>query len=467
MDPPGAPSGSGRGEKRPASDAVDASDLFKRGGPKSIRASAAPRVDAGGRHAGDAEGAWDDGPRARRPHADADAEDGTGAPGAWHSGGSRGRGEDDADGGTLRSRPRLLAKFRALCGALARRLSAHADNVTVAVWRAELGVAEVLRPRGKHLNRMGYHVGARAFLFPEETVFLVETERLALLASAASAAPLSLRAVRALCVGRRADEHAHENKNTHRSKTPALSGDAYALYAHFARRGYVARRFGAPWIAPDASDKKKADHATYAGAGPAPARFGGTAGTAPTGFDDDVSEAVSEDAGGTRLRRDEPNERSAPRAKEKETTLGPRRGWYPSAARWLAANAELTSPLGTPREVHIPTVSHGKSGGFANSEASSHPAPVPAFRAHAPNGNFSRKHPGPTAFYAFLSEEGSKKANGAHPRGGAPSSRAAAGATAPLRRELGEERLEGKIAWASVADGVVVLHGFETLPGER
>ena len=246
MDSPGAPSGSGRGEKRPASDAADASDLFKRGGPKSIRASAAPRVDAGGRPAGDAEGAGDDGSRARRPRADADAEDGDGAPGSAGvcPGGSRARA-DDADGGSLRSRPRLLAKFRALCGALARRLSAHADNVTVAVWRAELGVAEVLRPRGKHLTRMGYQVGTRAFLFPEETAFLVETERCALLASAESATPLSLRAVRALCVG---TVRASKSPKTLNPR-PTVSGDAYALYAHLARRGYVVRRFGAPWSA--------------------------------------------------------------------------------------------------------------------------------------------------------------------------------------------------------------------------
>ena len=246
MDSPGAPSGSGRGEKRPASDAADASDLFKRGGPKSIRASAAPRVDAGGRPAGDAEGAGDDVSRARRPRADADAEDGDGAPGSAGvcPGGSRARA-DDADGGSLRSRPRLLAKFRALCGALARRLSAHADNVTVAVWRAELGVAEVLRPRGKHLTRMGYQVGTRAFLFPEETAFLVETERCALLASAESATPLSLRAVRALCVG---TVRASKSPKTLNPR-PTVSGDAYALYAHLARRGYVVRRFGAPWSA--------------------------------------------------------------------------------------------------------------------------------------------------------------------------------------------------------------------------
>ena len=84
--------------------------------------------------------------------------------------------------------------------------------------------------------------------------------------------------------------------------------------------------------------------------------------------------------------------------------------------------------------------------------------PSPAFRAYAPNGNFSRKNPGPIACVAFLAETAR-----------APSIRAAAEAALALRTRdpsepnLGEESLVGKIAWASVAEGVVVLHGFETV----
>ena len=150
--------------------------------------------------------------------------------------------------------------------------------------------------------------------------------------------------------------------------------------------------------------------------------------------------------------------------------------WYLSARRWLDATRENDATLKKKtREDAGRSSSEKKTPNESASEemlaseetlasrGTCRALPSPAFRAYAPNGNFSRKHPGPTAFYAFLSEEGSKKANGAHPRGGAPSSRAAAGATAALRRELGEERLEGKIAWASVAEGVVVLHGFETV----
>jgi hypothetical protein len=474
MDSPGAPSGSGRGEKRPASDAADASDLFKRGGPKSIRASAAPRVDAGGRPAGDAEGAGDDGSRARRPRADADAEDGDGAPGSAgvRPGGSRARA-DDADGGSLRSRPRLLAKFRALCGALARRLSAHADNVTVAVWRAELGVAEVLRPRGKHLTRMGYQVGTRAFLFPEETAFLVETERCALLASAESAAPLSLRAVRALCVG---TFRASKTEND----APTVSGDAYALYAHLARRGYVVRRFGAPWSA-DArfwrsfSAKRETIETTETTETTETIETSNRAGSVVTRVFAETK------AGDTRVLD------RCVSAEKMHARVGP---WYLSARRWLDATkendarrsspnafarsdaSEGTGPDPDPGTPGTPGTCLSKRDRYRSSidatatnvsvsrgalRLKRRTLPSPAFRAYAPNGNFSRKNPGPVACVAFLAEAAR-----------APSIRAAAEAALALRMrdysELGNsESLEGKIAWASVDGGVVVLHGFETV----
>ena len=455
MDSPGAPSGSGRGEKRPASDAADASDLFKRGGPKSIRASAAPRVDAGGRPAGDAEGAGDDGSRARRPRADADAEDGDGAPGSAGvcPGGSRARA-DDADGGSLRSRPRLLAKFRALCGALARRLSAHADNVTVAVWRAELGVAEVLRPRGKHLTRMGYQVGTRAFLFPEETAFLVETERCALLASAESATPLSLRAVRALCVG---TVRASKSPKTLNPR-PTVSGDAYALYAHLARRGYVVRRFGAPWSADARFWRSFLEN-----------RENRSAETIETTHRVEIEARVEArvdlpEMGDALI----PSDRRVTAEKMHSAHVGP---WYLSARRWLDATRENDATLKKKtREDAGRSSSEKKTPNESASEemlaseetlasrGTCRALPSPAFRAYAPNGNFSRKNPGPIACVAFLAETAR-----------APSIRAAAEAALALRTrdpsepDLGEESLVGKIAWASVAEGVVVLHGFETV----
>ena len=463
MDPPGAPSGSGRGEKRPASDPADASELFKRGGPKSIRASAAPRADAGNRRpAGDAEGAGDDGRRARATNADADDEklDGTREGAVLRVSGET--ATDDADGGSLRSRPRLLAKFRALCVALARRLSAHADNVTVAVWREELGVAEVLRPRGKHMNRMGYVVGARTFLFPEETAFLVETERLALLQSLnpRDGEPLSLRAARALCVG--APRHGSPRGSR-------ISSDLYALYAHLARRGYVVRRYGAPWNAESVKKNgekllhKKNHHAFYAGAGSV---WRDAAARADEDEKDTETVVVASDTDA----RYDTNKNASP---------GSIPAWYPSARRWLSIPAGAAagpardetvfsfSASGT--RVCVPETKKNKGPTASASGRASARVASPAFRAYAPNGNFSKKNPGEPLFYAFLEQSGeeeSTKKKTSENETRAPSFRAAAAAAAALRREVGEDRLEGKVAWASVAGGVVVLHGFEDIRQE-
>ena len=463
MDPPGVPSGSGRGEKRPASDPADASELFKRGGPKSIRASAAPRADAGNRRpAGDAEGAGDDGRRARATNADADDEK---LDGAREGAVLRVSGEtatDDADGGSLRSRPRLLAKFRALCVALARRLSAHADNVTVAVWREELGVAEVLRPRGKHMNRMGYVVGARTFLFPEETAFLVETERLALLASLnpRDGEPLSLRAARALCVG--APRHGSPRGSR-------ISSDLYALYAHLARRGYIVRRYGAPWNAESKNErekllhkKKQNHHAFYAGAGSV---WRDAAARADEDEKDTETVVVASDTARDTIQ----NETETTDARyDTNASPGSVPAWYPSARRWLSPSAGAAAGPGPgPGPARDETVFSAETKkrptASASGRASARVA-SPAFRAYAPNGNFSKKNPGEPLFYAFLEQSGeeeSTKKKTSETR--APSFRAAAAAAAALRREVGEDRLEGKVAWASVAGGVVVLHGFEDI----
>ena len=450
MDPPGAPSGSGRGEKRPASDPADASELFKRGGPKSIRASAAPRADAGNRRpAGDAEGAGDDGRRLCATSADADDEniDGAVLEGAHAhvSGGTATESVSVVDGGSLSSRPRLLAKFKS------RRLSSNADNVTVAVWRSELGVAEVLRPRGKHMNRMGYALGAQTFLFPEEIAFLVETERAALLRSKNDREPLSLRAARALCVA------GHSRTNESRK----ISSDLYLVYAHLARRGYVVRRFGAPWNAESKNDaspqrfaRNKSDHACYTGAGSVWREDANdtTCDTIKTETNDEIDETE------THIYERNANQSSIP-------------AWYPSKRRWLTPNADETAE--TARDEKVFSAKKKPPSASASEGRASMCVASPAFRAYAPNGNFSKKNPGEPLFYVFLERRSEKEhslKNGATKTKtkttsspSAPSFRAAAAAAAALRREVGEAHLEGKVAWASVAGGVVVLHGFEDI----
>ena len=455
MDPPGAPSGSGRGEKRPASDPADASELFKRGGPKSIRASAAPRADAGNRRpAGKDEGAGDDGRRLCATSADADDDKLDGA--VFEGAHARVSGETatafaSVDGGSLSSRPRLLAKFKTLCAALNRRLSSNADNVTVAVWRSELGVAEVLRPRGKHMNRMGYVVGAQTFLFPEEIAFLVETERAALLRSENDPTPLSLRAAYALCVA------GHSRTN----ESGKVSSDLYLLYAHLARRGYVVRRFGAPWNAEWKNDRSSPkrfarntnDHAFYAGAGSVWREDANdtTCDTIKTETIDAIDETETH-------------------VYERNANRGSNPAWYPSARRWLTPNADETAETARDENDFSAVGTKKRPTASASGRASMCVA-SPAFRAYAPNGNFSKKNPGEPLFYVFLekrSENENSLKNGATKTKmtsspSAPSFRAAAAAAAALRREVGEAHLEGKVAWASVAGGVVVLHGFEDI----
>ena len=301
------------------------------------------------------------------------------------------------------------------------------------------------------MNRMGYALGAQTFLFPEEIAFLVETERAALLRSKNDREPLSLRAARALCVA------GHSRTNESRK----ISSDLYLVYAHLARRGYVVRRFGAPWNAEsknDASPKRfarnKSDHAFYAGAGSVwrDDATDTTCDTIKTETIDEIDETE------THVYERNANQSSNP-------------AWYPSARRWLTPNADETAE--TARDEKKQVFSAKRPTASASEGRASMCVASPAFRAYAPNGNFSKKNPGEPLFYVFLERRSEKEhslKNGATKTKtkttsspSAPSFRAAAAAAAALRREVGEAHLEGKVAWASVAGGVVVLHGFEDI----
>jgi hypothetical protein len=163
-----------------------------------------------------------------------------------------------------------------------------------------------------------------------------------------------------------------------------------------------------------------------------------------------------------------PSDRRVTAEKMHSAHVGP---WYLSARRWLDATRENDATLKKKtREDAGRSSSEKKTPNESASEemlaseetlasrGTCRALPSPAFRAYAPNGNFSRKNPGPIACVAFLAETAR-----------APSIRAAAEAALALRTrdpsepDLGEESLVGKIAWASVAEGVVVLHGFETV----
>ena len=182
--------------KRPPP-AADTADLFRRGGPKAIRVDGVGDV-------------------AESPVLDSDAT---------------------AD--ALARHPRQASRLRNLVAAWSTPLGASPNALSVAVWRARDAVAEVVRARGRHLAKFGYAVGAKTYLHPEEALFLVETERLVLLADergVAARAPMSLRAARAATTA-----------VPRRGIAAGVPPDAYAIFAHLARKGYVPRRHGAPW----------------------------------------------------------------------------------------------------------------------------------------------------------------------------------------------------------------------------
>mgnify|MGYP000742816805 CR=1 FL=1 len=96
-------------------------------------------------------------------------------------------GQSNSRDGSLASHPRLAARLRALCSALERPAGAHPNNLSIARWHATNDtklpyVAELVRTRGKHFTKFGHVCGARTYLLPEEVLFLVETERLAVVA---------------------------------------------------------------------------------------------------------------------------------------------------------------------------------------------------------------------------------------------------------------------------------------------
>ena len=154
--------GDGLGSKRPAP--ADAATLFKRG-PKAMRVVHQPGDATTGADDRDGEG------KVRRGSDDV----------------ARTGQSNSSRDGSLASHPRLAARLRALCSALERPAGAHPNNLSIARWHATNDaklpyVAELVRTRGKHFTKFGHVCGARTYLLPEEVLFLVETERLAVVA---------------------------------------------------------------------------------------------------------------------------------------------------------------------------------------------------------------------------------------------------------------------------------------------
>jgi len=217
--PPASASSSQRATTMKRGRDFDAKDVFRRGGPKATRAEQTPGVDG-------ADAATVDADADAPADADADANANARAPAE--------------ENGSLSRHPRLATKLRTLCAAYACKLGAAPGGVSVAMWRPRERVAELVRMRGKHFVKFGYAAGSRTFLHAEEALFLVETERLALLAPGATSTPLSVHAVRSLAMGGGGGGSRFSIPNP-------LTPSRYLVFAHLARMGYIVRRFNSPW----------------------------------------------------------------------------------------------------------------------------------------------------------------------------------------------------------------------------
>ena len=335
--------------KRPAP-AADTADLFRRGGPKAIRVDGVGDV-------------------AESPVLDSVA---TADARASHP------------DGALARHPRQASRLRNLVAAWSTPLGASPNALSVAVWRARDAVAEVVRARGRHLAKFGYAVGAKTYLHPEEALFLVETERLVLLADergVAARAPMSLRAVRAA--------------TTAAPREGAAAGvppDAYAIFAHLARRGYVPRRHGAPWTW---SGRDPVRHERMAGTGawskettarPNRSRQSEDSnGDANDANDDDDDERVENHRDGD----DESNDEVSGEVRISDGTSASA-GWWPSAARhpWFA-DASNVRRGGRRRRL--------------NPKPKPEP-PTALYRVYLPDANFSKRAPPPPAFWVLRGE---------------------------------------------------------------
>ena len=418
--------------KRPASEA-DAADLFRRGGPKAIRvASVGDAAGAATAATADARLADDDDDSHLAPPPDPDA--------------SSALLDARDDGGALAAHPRLLARLRNLCAAWRAPAWISPNAVSVAAWRERPGVAEVLRRRGKHLAKLGYSCGPRLFLHPEETLFLVETQRLVLFASETgegAARPMSVAATRRLCVGNddwnddggnddddgktKRPESENPRFEPHRSsRARRVSESRYRVFAHLLRRGLFARRFDAPFAVAAKSRGGAVDHERARGGGAwAPdeeyRRTGGMRAEEAEEAEENASKASEAEENASKASEAEENaskaseaEENASRASEAEKifdaskknkmTQSPaaasegdaRRAWWPSArapgSAW-GGEPGVASPSTSTRSNRLPT-------DFADR---------PVYQVYRPSAGgaaaFSKKNPPDVAFVVFLSED--------------------------------------------------------------
>ena len=467
-------SGTVGAKRRPPSwSAVDARDMFRRGGPKASRvdpagASSRGIARSGHRHthpskegrskttcpskgvedggAYPSEEGSDAGGRIDRKEAATEATTTMTPSGASRRSASDGAGGVVHPDGSLASHPRLAAKLRALCDAWSVPFGAHPNHMSVAVYRPALSSFELLRARGKHFNKFGRNEGPRTFLLPEEALFLAETERLAVLAPHGGGPPLSLRAVRRLAVNGR--------DGGIRNAALALRPEWYAVFAHLARKGYVVRRFGSPWT----SGRTRPATASAGPAGTA-RRIGSASHRRREGGEKEGEEEEGEggeDGDGDRDGEGDEGRRAAVRIDEdvkRPAGGGAMRGAEGvGSGWWLDARDPAHGWLGDTEAVRL-----AEALVTARYAPAPRPPPrEPLFRVYLPNGNFSKRQPDPVHFFVFYCEEGEVP-------DATEVEASAATATASLELEGGAAGGGGgthRHVFATVVDGTVMMFGM-------
>jgi len=158
----------------------------------------------------------------------------------------------------VKTTERAKEQFDLLVSAWSRQRKVSTSNIAVAIWDKKLKLAKVVKQKGKSLSKFGYSAsssaasgggetvmtsidaetengGGAVYLFPEEVAFLVETERVCLFwqARGKGLEPASVKSIHGML------------------EECGVSMETYVTYAQLCRIGYVARRFGAPWVVPE------------------------------------------------------------------------------------------------------------------------------------------------------------------------------------------------------------------------
>ncbi|PRW45365.1 tRNA-splicing endonuclease subunit Sen54 [Chlorella sorokiniana] len=165
------------------------------------------------------------------------------------------KGELFDDGEELDAGEELRSKLDDLHAVWA--LARSGRDLAAAIWRPELGLAEVVLLRGKVLSHMGFTKGPKHYLFPEEAAYLVDRANLLLFLDlgAQKQRLLSLQECLDLLAG------------------AGVPVDRYLVFCKLLRAGYIVQRHPARWLLKPTEDPT----APWAGWGMDPAAADGAA----------------------------------------------------------------------------------------------------------------------------------------------------------------------------------------------